>query len=232
MSRRSAEFIRVNAAVARIAVVIAVLAVFTVQMGFAAEVKLAWAANNEPDVAGYKVYYGSGSRQYSSSVDVGNQTSYTISGLEDSKPYYFAVTAYDSAGNESDYSNEVSTGVSDTSSSAAQPSSGGGGCFIATAAYGSYLAPEVEILRNFRDRWLMTNWAGKRFVQFYYSTSPPVAAFIAKNEYLRLLIRWYITPIVYAIKYPKALIVIVVTVFYLLVLYVRLTGLCRRRLSS
>lgn len=57
-------------------------------------------------VAGYKLYYGTASRSYSKSLDVGNVTSYSIS--LPSGSYYAAVTAYDSNGFESDYSNEVS----------------------------------------------------------------------------------------------------------------------------
>ncbi len=50
-----------------------------------AQVTLAWDPNTDPDLAGYKLYYGLLSDQYSYSVDVGNQTSYTLSNLEDGK---------------------------------------------------------------------------------------------------------------------------------------------------
>jgi fibronectin type 3 domain-containing protein len=60
-----------------------------------AQLTLAWDPNTEPDVAGYRVYYGLLSDQYSNSVDVGNQTSYTLSNLPDGKTYYMAATAYD-----------------------------------------------------------------------------------------------------------------------------------------
>ncbi len=59
------------------------------------------------DLAGYKVYYGTTSGGYSSSVDVGNVTSTKVGNLAKNVTYYFAVTAYDTAGNESIYSNEV-----------------------------------------------------------------------------------------------------------------------------
>ena len=60
-----------------------------------AQVTLAWDPNTEPDLAGYRIHYGLLSDQYSSSVDVGNRTSYTLSNLGDGKTYYFAATAYD-----------------------------------------------------------------------------------------------------------------------------------------
>ncbi|MBW2059722.1 MAG: fibronectin type III domain-containing protein [Deltaproteobacteria bacterium] len=74
----------------------------------AAYLDLAWNANTEPDLAGYQVYYGSGSGAYSHSVDVGDTTTYRLEGLTAGATYYVSVTAYDTAGNESGYSNEVS----------------------------------------------------------------------------------------------------------------------------
>lgn len=64
-----------------------------------------------------------------------------------------------------------------------------GGCFIATACYGSYDAPAVITLRQFRDEVLLVHPAGKLFVRFYYSVSPPVADFIASRENLKNLVR-------------------------------------------
>jgi predicted phage tail protein len=82
----------------------------------AADVNLSWLPNAESDLAGYKVYYGAASHNYGSPVVIGLQATYTVTGLSNGT-YYFAVKAYDTSGNESGFSNEVSktiSGVTDT----------------------------------------------------------------------------------------------------------------------
>jgi hypothetical protein len=73
---------------------------------------------------------------------------------------------------------------------------GGSGCFIATAAYGSYFEPHVEILKAFRDQILLPNKYGHAFVVFYYRHSPPVADFIAEHVFLKALVRVTLMPFV------------------------------------
>lgn len=63
------------------------------------------------------------------------------------------------------------------------------GCFIATAVYGTPLAPEIDILRDFRDEFLLESEAGKKFVDFYYQNSPPIAKFISEHSTIKGVVR-------------------------------------------
>jgi hypothetical protein len=100
---------------------------------YATHVTLEGDANSEQDLAGYIIYQGTSSRDYNASRDIGNWTSVTVPNLEENETYYFAVTAYDTNGNEFGYSNEVCIYCQTISSA---ESGGGGGCFIDIAVYG------------------------------------------------------------------------------------------------
>ena len=79
------------------------------------------------------------------------------------------------------------------------PVSSGGlssGCFIATAAFGSYLHPYVEVLTSFRDKFLNTHAAGRLFVVWYYRISPPIANAISTNEAAKAAVRILLIPAV------------------------------------
>ncbi|UCH50895.1 MAG: hypothetical protein JSV54_07775 [Chloroflexota bacterium] len=78
-------------------------------------------------------------------------------------------------------------------------------CFIATAAYGSPTAREIDILRQFRDEFLVHNYPGRTFVDFYYTTSPPIASFISEHEMLRVAVReGFVDPIVAVVEFTES----------------------------
>ena len=77
----------------------------------AEQVSLAWDANLESDLGGYKLYYGTASQAYTRVIDVGENTRVTVSNLSQGVTYFFAVTAYNLQGAESDYSNEIQNTV-------------------------------------------------------------------------------------------------------------------------
>ncbi len=87
--------------------------------------------------------------------------------------------------------------VSTLSVAALQTSAGGGGgCFIATAAWGSDMQKQVRYLRAFRDNYLLDNRAGRWFVRQYYHYSPPLADYIRSRPRLRALVRASLKPLV------------------------------------
>lgn len=69
-------------------------------------------------------------------------------------------------------------------------------CFIATAAYGTPMAEEIQVLRDFRDAYLVTHPAGKAFVDLYYTLSPPMARFINEHPALKPVVRAGLSPVV------------------------------------
>ena len=71
-----------------------------------------------------------------------------------------------------------------------------GGCFIATAAYGTPMADEIQVLRNFRDHSLKRTSLGQKFIALYYQTSPPIAHKIATSQMQRKIVRGLLNPIV------------------------------------
>jgi hypothetical protein len=70
------------------------------------------------------------------------------------------------------------------------------GCFIATAAYGTPMAEEIQILRQFRDEYLLTNALGQALIELYYRISPPMAEFITEHPSLKPIARAVLVPAV------------------------------------
>ena len=120
------------------------------------DITIAWDANNESNLAGYILFYGTSSRSYSNSIDVGNNTQYTLTGLIDGTTYYFAAKAYNTFDIKSDHSKElvytlpVANSAPNTPAKPTGPNSG----FIQTS-YGfdtSGTDPDGDLL-TYRFNW-------------------------------------------------------------------------------
>ncbi len=137
--------------------------------------------------------------------------SYQVKGLDNEVEYWFGVTAVDLNDNEgplSAVSSAMPIEVLDFFEAyRAGPEVGredGGFCFIATAAFGSYMAPDVWMLRRFRDEALMTTAPGRAFVRLYYAVSPPLAEGIAASEWARAVVRVGLKPLVGLARFTLA----------------------------
>lgn len=134
-----------------------------------------------------------------------------IEGFENDKYYAFKVAMVDVAGNVGYYTDDTAFGycefaqVAVTTGGKCQFGHPGEvvgvlsadlNCFVATAAFGSALAPQVETLRQFRDRFLKPSLWGARFVEYYYQQGPKYARMIAKSEALRTIARGALWPAV------------------------------------
>ena len=92
--------------------ILAILAIAGIAQ--AATVQVTWNPNTEPDLAGYKIYYGTASGVYGDPIDVGNVTGHVMEITpQHGATYYFALTAYDTSGNESGYSDEATCFIPD-----------------------------------------------------------------------------------------------------------------------
>jgi fibronectin type 3 domain-containing protein len=89
------------------ACVVSFLLAISVVASHAAEVRLEWDRVNDGSVVGYRVYYGTASRNYTTSIDAKNVTTYPVTGLQDGTTYRFAATVYNQDRMESGFSNEV-----------------------------------------------------------------------------------------------------------------------------
>ncbi|MDQ7826454.1 MAG: CFI-box-CTERM domain-containing protein [Candidatus Eremiobacteraeota bacterium] len=103
---------------------------------------------------------------------------------------------------------------------------GSGGCFIATAAYGSYLDPHVGIMRKFRDGTLAKFAPGRQFIRFYYRTSPPVANYLAQHSWARVPVRLALTAVVLTLEHT------LITAFFAVIAFIVVFILVRRRRLS
>jgi hypothetical protein len=123
----------------------------------------------------------------------GSTVSAVITGLRPKTHYYISVRPESRCG----VLGTQITGDTTTNSATFATLSG---CFIATAAYGADWEPEVAMLRQFRDRYLLTNPLGQAAVASYYTMSPSLAGLIAGHEPLRRLAQQALSPVVRAVR--------------------------------
>lgn len=160
-----------------------------------ASISLSWSAVT--GATSYQIFRSETSSTSLTAYSTTSATSFTDSNVVVDHTYYYSVMPIQTVGVSTGPASQVkAVNISATTPAAVSGGGGGGGCFIATAAYGSYLAPQVRILRDFRDTWLLTNTPGRALVALYYRLSPPVADVIARHETLRLLVRLLLTPVV------------------------------------
>jgi len=131
-------------------------------------------------------------------TEIGNTTTTSFTdnvGLVADTSYYYWIRAYNAFG-QSDYSGYDTGYMSSTGDGDGDGDGDGGGCFIATATYGSPMHPYVETLRDFRDKYLVSNKVGREFVDYYYKYSPSVANIIARSKPLKVIVRIHLVPII------------------------------------
>lgn len=106
-------------------------------------------------------------------------------------------------------------------------SGGGGGCFIATVCFGNYNHPFVKILRQFRDKCLLKNYLGEKFVKWYYKNSPHYAKVIKNNLLLKNLTKIFLMFIVIFVYLYIHKIVYLLIILLVLVLFFKKIILCK-----
>ncbi|RKY34430.1 MAG: hypothetical protein DRP78_06565, partial [Candidatus Omnitrophota bacterium] len=122
-----------------------------------------------------------------------------VSGLENGLTYNYYVKCKDESDNINSDDYVITFSVADTLP-VNNTSSSGGNCFIATAAYGTPMAEEVKTLSRFRDKYLLTNYCGKTFVNLYYKYSPKMANYLRHRNRARSVVRLMLSPLVNLIR--------------------------------
>jgi hypothetical protein len=125
--------------------------------------------------------------------DPGHLQTFDLDGLLPETDYWIGIRAYDGCHNGGDVAiTKVTT--------AARVSGAVDACFVATAAYGSIMANDVETLRHFRDSLLRTNALGELGVEAYYTFGPAVAGVVGESDALRATAREALRPLIERVR--------------------------------
>ncbi|HXU72489.1 MAG TPA: CFI-box-CTERM domain-containing protein [Polyangia bacterium] len=146
-----------------------------------------------------------------------------IDGLVNGQTYHFAILSVDAFGNATSSGDIVGVPqpTEDLWRRYRDAGGGPGGCFIATAAFGSYENRWVYVLRDFRDQVMLHSNVGHELVEWYYAHSPPAAAWIAARGWARALTRIALAPVIaaawfwlYVPAWQKVLVLALVLAFF------------------
>ncbi|MDK1022107.1 MAG: hypothetical protein QGD90_10770 [Candidatus Hydrogenedentes bacterium] len=106
------------------------------------------------------------------------------------------------------------------------------GCLIATAAYGTPLAGEIDVLRSLRDRYMLRNALGMAFVDTYYRVSPPLADLVASEPALASLVRAMLHPLLIAARSAKAALTLTIMLSVMAMIALRLPAQRRGQIRN
>lgn len=151
------------------------------------KIDLSW-TDNSYDESGFKIERKKHDETFTE-IDTAdaNVTSYRDKELDSDTTYYYRIRAYNDDGN-SDYSNETDATTDDEDES--------DDCVISAGAQGTPLEPHVNVLRDFRDDFLLSNTVGKSFTDFYYTYSPPLAGIVSRHDSLRGMVCLSLLPVI------------------------------------
>jgi len=193
------------------------------------KLKITW--TKKDNAVSYTLHYRAGDNGVEQNVALGNVSEYELTGLSNGQEYFvwltalnklqyhFQVIPYLSINQETNQSEalfsseDITLDIGSVESSAsstlsatpeaivAYPQLPNEGCFIATAAFGFYSHSQVQVLRDFRDDYLLTHPLGRSFVTWYYDKGPIAAEFIREHDYLKPLVRVLLFPLILLAKF-------------------------------
>jgi hypothetical protein len=180
---------------------------FSAMVQFVAPATAMKTCSGEPSkVAGYEVRYRANEEMTADNfadsqlspvatvpVSAGQTQSFELGGLLPLTDYWVGVRAYDDCRNYSDVAILAFTTPDRVSGEV-------DACFVATAAYGSLMANDVELLRSFRDSVLRSTVFGELAIETYYTFGPPVAGVVGESELLRATARAVLRPVIEKVR--------------------------------